>query len=744
MTAQIKKIKISNWKLGENRWDNPTALQVEEALRCRNQLYRTSGILEPRYGYERYSVSAGSEILGIKEFSLYGETFYIVIDKSGEINLFNPTTPSLTSLETGLSTLDYSYWTFAVLNDCYLVMTNGIDRPKLYDGNEVRDCGEMDFPIFLSTALTNAGTATVNYSVVVSFYDEDTGYESGLSNPTNVVQSTRDKPSLGLNLATQVIAAPSRFTHYRIYRTRGNGLTYFFEKQVLITETSTTLIANDAELEELAPDDNAPMPSMPYVCSSQGLLWCGGYVEYTVGTVTVVNGDVAISGASTSWTKAIIGKYITIAGDEANKYVVFGVDTDNQVLRTNPEYKGTGASGKSYKIYSEKYRTYHCDKNPAGLPLIENWPDDFFVEVKYDEGSGVTGIGDLENGTAIFTDRGIYIPIPGEDGYQGAKKSKSPTGTCSHRSIAKDGMGNLFFLSKHKLGVWVFNGETAVNIGLPILPRLRELDQDKLQYACGIYQDEKYYLKVDTVTYVYDTRMKCWIEEEGIQAFSMALIDSNRLIGDEYGYLYKSGQGANDGANLLATTPTNERTGIAEATSGNSTLVDTDHWSVVDECKGLWVNIISGTGKGQRRLIASNTKDALTVTEVWTTNPDETSVYAIGAIRFLRRFGWFTLADPLRTWTLAIHQEPQDSGTMSMTAYKQYDTDTEQFTESIDLTKAIDSVKLSIKGATMSFDIIQDNVDVEFKIYALILAMNQIMNKTQIGTSTQQQETIDE
>ena len=218
----------------------------------------------------------------------------------------------------------------------------------------------------------------------------------------------------------------------------------------------------------------------------------------------------------------------------------------------------------------------------------------------------------------------------------------------------------------------------------------------------------------------------------------MGLIDSNRLIGDEYGYLYKSGQGTNDGANLLTS---GERTGTAEATSGNSTLVETTHWSVVDECKGLWVNIRSGTGKGQRRLIASNTKDALTVTEVWTTNPDETSVYAIGAIRFLRRFGWYTLADPLRTWTLAIHQKPQAEGTkpMSVTAYKQYDTDTEQFTESIDLTKAIDSVKLSIKGATMSFDIVQDNVDVEFKIYALILTMNQIINKTQIGTEGQQE-----
>ena len=216
----------------------------------------------------------------------------------------------------------------------------------------------------------------------------------------------------------------------------------------------------------------------------------------------------------------------------------------------------------------------------------------------------------------------------------------------------------------------------------------------------------------------------------------MGVVGSYRLIGDEYGYLYKGGTGTNDGANLLTS---GERSGTATA-GGNTTLTDTGNWSTGNECKGLWVNIVSGTGVGQRRLIASNTVNILTVTEAWTTNPDATSVYAIGAIRYLRRFGWFTLADPLRTWNLYIHQEPQSSGTMSVKAYKEYTTTTEEFTESIDLTKGIDSVKLSIRGATMAFDLVQDNVDVEFKIYALILTMNQIMNKTQIGTERQQQE----
>ena len=752
MNEKPQRVKITNWTGGENLWDNPVNIQLEDALRCRNQEYRTSGSLEPRKGNSRYNCCAENEILGIKEFKLHGDTFYIVIDKSGEINLFDPSGPTLTSLDTGNSTLDYSYWTFAVLNDCYLVMTNGIDRPKLYDGNEIRDCGEIEFPVFIGNCLKNVtGTPQeVGYSVKISFYDEDTEYETSLSNPTNVVQSERDTPALTLGIGSQITTIPSRFTHYRIYRTRGDGETYYYEKQVVISTVSVTLTANDSDLEELAPDDLAPMPSMPYVCASQGMLWCGGYVEYEEGDVTVVNGDTAIVGSGTGWTKAIIGKYIVIDGDEANKYVIYDVDVSAQTLRTNPEYKGSGASGKSYKIFPDKWRAYHCEKTVVGFPMIEQWPSDHFVEVKYNEDAGMTGIGDLEGSTALFTDRSIYQSAPDNDGYQVARKLKSPTGTCSHRSIAKDGLGNLFFLSKYKLGVWLSSLDGGdykfVNIGLPILPRLQELDSDKLQYAHAEFVNEKYHLwmattdavgtEIGEVCYVYDTRMKAWIESEGPQATSSGSIDGELLIGDEYGYLYKGNTGTNDGANLLTE---GERTGTATS-GGNSTLSDTGQSWTPTECKGLYVNIVSGTGIGQRRKISANTSAQLTVTVVWTTNPDATSVYAIGAIRFLRRFGWFTLAEPIRTWELAIHQEVQTDGTVSVKAYKNYDTDTTLFTESIDLTKGIDRIKLSMQGPTIAFDLVQDNVDVEFKIYAFILMMNQILNENIIGAIPSQQQ----
>lgn len=52
--------------------------------------------------------------------------------------------------------------------------------------------------------------------------------------------------------------------------------------------------------------------------------------------------------------------------------------------------------------------------------------------------------------------------------------------------------------------------------------------------------------------------------------------------------------------------------------------------------EGLKIKILSGTGAGQVRVIESNTRDQITVTVNWTTNPDATSQYAIYAVELNR------------------------------------------------------------------------------------------------------------
>lgn len=73
---------------------------------------------------------------------------------------------------------------------------------------------------------------------------------------------------------------------------------------------------------------------------------------------------------------------------------------------------------------------------------------------------------------------------------------------------------------------------------------------------------------------------------------------------------------------------TNFITGTATG-GGASTLTHTGKNWTVDTWKNYQLRIVSGTGAGQFRPIASNTATVITVASAWTTVPDATSVYAI-------------------------------------------------------------------------------------------------------------------
>lgn len=68
--------------------------------------------------------------------------------------------------------------------------------------------------------------------------------------------------------------------------------------------------------------------------------------------------------------------------------------------------------------------------------------------------------------------------------------------------------------------------------------------------------------------------------------------------------------------------------GVATA-GGASTLTNSGKSWTTNQWANFQVRIISGTGVGQVRPIASNTGTVLTTSSAWTTNPDTTSVYEI-------------------------------------------------------------------------------------------------------------------
>lgn len=76
--------------------------------------------------------------------------------------------------------------------------------------------------------------------------------------------------------------------------------------------------------------------------------------------------------------------------------------------------------------------------------------------------------------------------------------------------------------------------------------------------------------------------------------------------------------------------------------STTTTLTDNSKAWTVNEWQDRYLGISAGTGSGQKRTIASNTANTLTVTEAWTTNPDATSKYIISSYD-----GWVVSGAPL-------------------------------------------------------------------------------------------------
>ncbi len=71
--------------------------------------------------------------------------------------------------------------------------------------------------------------------------------------------------------------------------------------------------------------------------------------------------------------------------------------------------------------------------------------------------------------------------------------------------------------------------------------------------------------------------------------------------------------------------------GTSTGANTTTTLNDTTQNWAVNQWAGATVFIWSGVGAGQRSVVVSNTATQLTVSVVWTTTPDATSKYAIGA-----------------------------------------------------------------------------------------------------------------
>jgi len=385
---------------------------------------------------------------------------------------------------------------------------------------------------------------------------------------------------------------------------------------------------------EPPPDDR------PVVVQFQDRYFYLGTVKYNRGTVGTSGSSTTITGSSTDWVSTMVGRYIEIAGQTAPREITaFGSATSLTV-----DTAITVSAGASYTIVPEQSNRRQVDfsepDEPESVPAVNV----FTVQESANDDDDIIGGMPLGSSLFLFGRRNKYA----------FSYSAFPRLDGSVRYVEDRGAFNQFCWDVYEnaaymmddSGPYIFSGGGSQEIGAQIQDLWRkDGDGDKLDFA----KTDQFHVKVDraknrayffvsftgdsgdypTRALVYNIRRKTWDNYEFPQMIGSAATiqisgETRTIFGAESSNIYIADKGDTD-------VVTAEVTGTATG-SGSTTLTDSGA-SFAAAVIGASVYIYEGTGKGQRRTITARTSTQLTVA-AWTTNPDTTSKYVVGAIEW--------------------------------------------------------------------------------------------------------------
>jgi len=497
-----------------------------------------------------------------------------------------------------------------------------------------------------------AGVYTFGYRYLD---DTATGIPSSLTAVTTVTANENDFFAWSSLSTTSEARAQNKFQLFRstagvtnaMYRvstsTYGGSVTFSDEVD------DTTL--NNSALEDVLliltnpPADNSliarrfdpPPNDRPIVVQLQNRYFYVGSVQYNRGTVAT-NGSTTLTGTSTDWVSTMVGRYVYIDGETAPIEITAVGGATSLTLATAA---ATTASGKSYTIRIEASKrrqvAFSEPDEPESVPSVNV----FTIQESTGDNDDIIGAMPLNNTLFFLGKRSKYA----------FNYSVKPTVDGSVRYVEDRGVFNHYCWALHEniaymlddSGPYAFSGSSQ-----PIGAKIHDLfrkdgDGDKIDFT----KSDKFHVAVDraktrvyyfvsfvgdsatipTRALVYNLRRQTWDIYHYPQKISSTSViqingESRLALGAENSSVHLADSGTTD-------IVTSETTGTASSSS-STTLVDSAAafgGSVV----GASVYIYEGTGKGQRRTITARTATRLTVA-AWTTNPDTTSKYVVGAV----------------------------------------------------------------------------------------------------------------
>jgi len=394
-------------------------------------------------------------------------------------------------------------------------------------------------------------------------------------------------------------------------------------------------VNSDTQLTLSANYNSTTVTNVMYIATSQ---------IYQTGTVAVTYNSNTVTGTGTTWAGTVQPGWKFRVEDNGNWYTVATVTSNTTLTLTTP-YFGPTASGKAYTLYS------------AGMPTANFTNGSTTVT-----GNGTSWTASMVGWFIKNDSHGVWFQISAvnvtnqtitlSSAYTGPTMNSasftampaSPSGICGSchyntqlKSYSQpDGTTQTplinftdYRISSHEYKVpSTFGGDSST-----FYANCSKCHNDTL--------DPKSSYNAQTSTYKFGNHQSIL---RRILA-PLGILSPSDPLEEQFCYqCHTGGTAGNDYYNVAPMTSSarsiqrqfTELWGTVSSATAN-TLTDTTKSWTANAFTNSYVRITGGTGAGQTRLISSNTATTLTVSQNWTTTPNNTSTYEIGSVHAIHK-----------------------------------------------------------------------------------------------------------
>ena len=372
------------------------------------------------------------------------------------------------------------------------------------------------------------------------------------------------------------------------------------------------------------------------------------------------------------FTTALDNIFLTNDVDAPSRYdgtTRFSVDFSGLSTANTPTAAKTVAFFKNYLLFGNTVEG--GTERPTRLRFsnvgtINTWTNADYIDISALGGQEINCMAELYDTLIVGLTDSLYKVsfVGGSDTFQ-VSKITDDIGCIAKNSIQSITLTNaqsgLIFLDKDKK-VYFYNGVIAQDISTLITTTMGALSGSRLQYAVSADTNTDYWLCLTNSTATANNlcldlqyEIGEWTKHTNIPANVMAHVIDNNSNDQVYWGSYKSliykleDTAQRDDVDTATGTVDSVGTYMERVSVSSITVLFDDGRSfVTGQFVGAPIALIGGTGAGQTNTIMDNTATGLVVTDAFTTTPDSTTTYEIGAIDSFYTTKWYDFGDPAR------------------------------------------------------------------------------------------------